>query len=151
MASDGPKPPTRPGLMLMMRPAPSVTMSCARSSEVVDSSRQIPLVSGDNIVGRDPAAGVWLDAPSVSRRHACIRVAGDRVTLEDLGSKNGTRAGDTPVTAAVPLADGDRLRFGSVGLSARFAAAPQTLTFRPLSTTYPRHLEATHMKPSKPA
>ena len=34
-------PPTRPGLMLTMRPLPSAIMSSARSTPVIDSSRQI--------------------------------------------------------------------------------------------------------------
>ena len=49
------------------------------------------------------------------RRHAVIRVKDDGAILEDLGSKNGTHAGDTRVTTAIHLADGDQLRFGSVG------------------------------------
>ncbi len=72
---------------------------------LIVSSGQIPLLPGENIVGRDPRARVWLDAPSVSRRHACLRVEGERVTLEDVGSKNGTRARDVAVTAPTPIAD----------------------------------------------
>src|SRR5678810_1041250 len=50
MAMDGPYPPTRPGLMLMIRPLPNVCMSIARSSDVIDSSRQTG-VSNDVIPG----------------------------------------------------------------------------------------------------
>ena len=91
-------------------------------------SGQIPLLAGENIVGRDPASRVWIDAPSVSRRHACIRIEGDRVTVEDLGSKNGTRAGDVPVAAPVPIADSADLRFGSVRATFRAVAADPTRT-----------------------
>ena len=35
-------------------------------------------------------------------------------TLEDFGSKNGTSRGVEPVSAPVPLADGDTIRIGSV-------------------------------------
>jgi DNA-binding winged helix-turn-helix (wHTH) protein len=95
---------------------------------LVTDSRQIPLAHGDNIVGRDPKMRVWLDSPSVSRQHACIRIDGDRATLEDLGSKNGTRAGDARVTAVTPLADGDELRFGSVNASFRVWTVDPTRT-----------------------
>jgi DNA-binding winged helix-turn-helix (wHTH) protein len=95
---------------------------------LVTDSRQIPLADGDNIVGRDPKMRVWLDSPSVSRQHACIRINGDRATLEDLGSKNGTRAGDARVTAITPLADGDELRFGSVSASFRAWSVDPTRT-----------------------
>ena len=84
---------------------------------LVTESRQIPLSTGANIVGRDPRAGIWLDSPSVSRQHACIRVESGGATVEDLGSKNGTRARDELVTQVTPLHDGDDLKFGSVNAS----------------------------------
>lgn len=93
---------------------------------LVTSTRQFPLAPGENIIGRDPEARVWLDSPSVSRRHARICVDGDRVTLEDLGSKNGTRARDARVTTVTPLADGDKVRLGSVSATIRAWAADPT-------------------------
>jgi DNA-binding winged helix-turn-helix (wHTH) protein len=93
---------------------------------MVTSSREIPLVAGENIVGRDPKARVWLDWPSVSRSHARVCVEGDRVTVEDLGSKNGTRVRGARVTAVTPLEDGDQLRFGSVNVTFRASAADLT-------------------------
>jgi DNA-binding winged helix-turn-helix (wHTH) protein len=53
-------------------------------------TREISLRSGENILGRDRNAVVWVDDPSVSRHHARILVAGPEARLEDLGSKNGT-------------------------------------------------------------
>ena len=95
---------------------------------LVTEKGDLPLRSGENIVGRDPTARVWLDSPSVSRRHARIVVATDRVTLEDLGSKNGTFAADVRVTTEVPLGDGHALRFGSVAVVFRAWAADPTRT-----------------------
>jgi DNA-binding winged helix-turn-helix (wHTH) protein len=88
---------------------------------VVARGRRIMLHEGENVVGRDPAVEVWLDAPSISRRHSRILVAGDRITLEDLESKNGTRVGDTLVTQVTALRDGDRITFGSVACVYRSA------------------------------
>jgi len=95
---------------------------------LLTDSRQIPLSRGENIVGRDPAVRVWLDSPSVSRQHACIRIEAGGATLEDLGSKNGTRAGDERVTQAIPLNDGDELKFGSVSASFRVLSVEPTRT-----------------------
>jgi DNA-binding winged helix-turn-helix (wHTH) protein len=87
--------------------------------------RQIPLVAGANLVGRDPGVQVWLDSTGVSRQHAVITVDGDRATVEDLKSKNGTRVGGQPLIAPVALADGDEIRFGSVSVTfRRFAGEP---------------------------
>jgi DNA-binding winged helix-turn-helix (wHTH) protein len=82
--------------------------------------RRLPLVAGENIVGRDATAPVRLDDPVVSRRHARIAVSGAGTLIEDLGSKNGTfidgqRLADGPVA----LRDGNRIAFGSVAVTYR--------------------------------
>jgi len=76
--------------------------------------RRFPLATGENIVGRDPEVEVRFDSSTVSRRHARIVVTAGAATLEDFGSKNGTSRGVEPVSAPVPLVDGDTIRIGSV-------------------------------------
>ena len=80
-------------------------------------ARQIPLVRGDNIVGRDPDVQVSLDAATVSRRHAKITVTAVDTLVEDLGSKNGTFVRCARLTASVRLADRDLVGFGSLSLT----------------------------------
>ncbi len=79
------------------------------------------LAEGENVVGRDPECAVWLDADSVSRRHARIVVesADRRVWLDDLASKNGTRLRGVRVRERVELGDGDELVFGEVAVKLR--------------------------------
>jgi DNA-binding winged helix-turn-helix (wHTH) protein len=86
---------------------------------LVSPARQIMLAPGENLVGRDPRAAVWLDSPGISRHHARITVDAGHVVLEDLGSKNGTHARGHPVTEPTSLADGDEIRFGSMSLTFR--------------------------------
>ena len=88
---------------------------------LVTRNGTIRLADGENIVGRDPDCGVWLDSPSVSRRHARIVVVGEgrRVSLEDLNSKNGTLLQGVPVQGRVDLSDGAELTFGSVDVTLR--------------------------------
>jgi DNA-binding winged helix-turn-helix (wHTH) protein len=83
---------------------------------LIRGDRAIGLPEGDTIVGRDPECGVWLNAPSVSRRHARIRVTNGKrqITIEDLDSSNGTTVGGAPVQGRVPLSDGALVKFGSV-------------------------------------
>jgi DNA-binding winged helix-turn-helix (wHTH) protein len=85
------------------------------------NERVFMLSEGENIVGRDPQCGVWLDASGVSRRHARIRVSkgGTAVQLEDLGSKNGTLIRHLPVRGKAPLTDGAVIQIGSVELKLR--------------------------------
>ena len=80
---------------------------------LVVSDRLHALRQGDNIVGREPGVDVWIDAPSVSRRHACLGVNGADATVDDLASKNGTFASNQRVVGQTPLTNGTEVRFGS--------------------------------------
>jgi DNA-binding winged helix-turn-helix (wHTH) protein len=84
----------------------------AVSRWIVAGNRRIELHAAENLIGRDPACTVWLDAPGVSRRHARIVVGAQNTMLEDLGSKNGTTLREALVTAPTVLHDGDRIRVG---------------------------------------
>jgi adenylate cyclase len=66
-------------------------------------------------IGRSPQATVVIvDDPNVSRKHALVqREASGEYYLSDLGSRNGTTRNGVPVTAPVPLADGDSFMIGS--------------------------------------
>jgi DNA-binding winged helix-turn-helix (wHTH) protein len=75
--------------------------------------RRVGLREGENIIGRDPEAHVWLGEAGVSRRHARITIAGNEAQLEDLGSKNGTTIGRKKMKGPVALDDGDRIVFGA--------------------------------------
>jgi DNA-binding winged helix-turn-helix (wHTH) protein len=79
---------------------------------VMLGEREILLAPGDNIIGRATDAVVRIDSTAVSRRHARIFVAADHVTLEDLGSKNGTRVWGRTIESTTPLRDGDRIAVG---------------------------------------
>jgi DNA-binding winged helix-turn-helix (wHTH) protein len=80
---------------------------------LVWEGRVLYLAEGENVIGRDPSSGVWLDVAGVSRRHARIVARGADAMIEDLGSTNGTFVGDVAVAAARPLADGDLIQLGS--------------------------------------
>ena len=80
------------------------------------------LSNGENLVGRDPAADVRIDAVGVSRRHAMLVVSHHEVTLHDLSSKNGTYVDDIRVTSPTTLSDGIEVRFGPAVVCFRQAA-----------------------------
>lgn len=85
-------------------------------------SRRAALAIGENVVGRDPAADVCIEAVGVSRRHAMIVVAADAVTLADLSSKNGTFVNGVRVITPVPLPADAEIALGPVSL--RFCMLP---------------------------
>jgi hypothetical protein len=75
---------------------------------------EIPLRSGENVIGRDPHDAVVIRAPEVSRHHARLLVTGTRVTLEDLGSKNGTYVGTRRVEQPTEVRAGDEILVGTI-------------------------------------
>ena len=81
--------------------------------------QRMTLGDGRHTVGRDPNADIYLDSTSVSRRHASIRIVDGQAMLEDLGSKNGTFVGKRRIDSITVLADGDRIRIGSIELTFR--------------------------------
>lgn len=78
----------------------------------VDSAgREHPLRPGPNIIGRQ--GDVLVDDPRVSRRHASATF-GDEITIEDLGSTNGTMVNGEPLASgeARVLRPGDKVSLG---------------------------------------
>lgn len=76
--------------------------------------KTVVLLEGENLVGRTDDAVVLIDLPSISRRHAVIRVAANRAEVEDLHSKNGTFIGENRVNDMRELRDRDTICFGRV-------------------------------------
>ena len=74
--------------------------------------RRIELREGETTVGRSRGCGVVVKDPSVSRGHALLSVHGDRVTVQDLQSSNGTYLNGRRLEAETPMAEGDRLTVG---------------------------------------
>jgi DNA-binding winged helix-turn-helix (wHTH) protein len=83
--------------------------------------RPIPLLEGVNVIGRAVDAAIQIDSPGISRYHARILVAHDDVTLEDLGSKNGSYVNGMLVTTR-RLSDGDEIRLGATVLTFRITS-----------------------------
>jgi pSer/pThr/pTyr-binding forkhead associated (FHA) protein len=52
------------------------------------------------LIGRHPECDVRIDSPQISRRHCCLALAYDRLTIRDLGSRNGVRVNGQVVDEA---------------------------------------------------
>jgi len=92
--------------------------------------REIQLADGENVLGRERDAVVWLDSSTVSRRHARITISGTGAVVEDLGSRNGTFVRGRKVDGPTPLADHDELKVGSVVMTFRIFEPSDTETER---------------------
>ncbi len=74
------------------------------------------LKEGEQSVGRGEGADVQLEHGTISRSHARIAVEGSRITLTDLGSRNGTRVDGRPVNGTVELTHGSEIEFAGLAL-----------------------------------
>jgi two-component system response regulator AtoC len=86
---------------------------------------------GSVLVGRSAKAEVLIEDPLASRQHARLSL-GDALSIEDLGSANGTRVRDAIIEAKTPVqvAPGDPIGIGSTFLivqRSRWSPGPRRL------------------------
>jgi hypothetical protein len=75
--------------------------------------QEFELPAGQTIIGRGSNCNLTIDDALMSRDHAIVHVTDGRVTIRDLGSRNGTRVNGSVIEDDTELHDGDRIRFGS--------------------------------------
>ncbi len=72
------------------------------------------LLTEDTEIGRDPDCDVQLDDPSVSSRHSRLRLRADGLSIEDLGSTNGTLLNGAQIVGAAAVRPGDKIKLGRI-------------------------------------
>lgn len=83
---------------------------------LVYGDREFPLADGEHLLGRGGDVAVPVFASATSRHHARIIVKADAVTIEDLGSRNGTYVNGERITEPTELKTGDEIRIGGDSL-----------------------------------
>jgi pSer/pThr/pTyr-binding forkhead associated (FHA) protein len=78
---------------------------------VAPGGRQVRLYNPATVIGRATECDVVIKASEISKRHCRILLAPDHVTVEDLGSSNGTFVNGKQIDRA-RLHDGDQLDLG---------------------------------------
>lgn len=81
-----------------------------KKTDNADEDVVFALADAPVTVGRDPACGVFIDAPLVSREHARIVFEEGRHVIEDLGSTNFTKVNGERIFKRA-LEDGDEVHF----------------------------------------
>lgn len=81
---------------------------------VESGGREHPIRPGQSSVGRE--GDIAINEARISRRHAQVTSANDQITVEDLGSTNGTKVNGQPLQAGEKrvLNPGDTVSFGGV-------------------------------------
>jgi DNA-binding winged helix-turn-helix (wHTH) protein len=98
----------------------------ARAGVALFAGSEHPLYEGVNILGRDPSAQIMIDDATVSRRHASITIQNGAVTVEDLGSKNGTFLHGDRLSERAEVHDGDTIVLGDARVVYRARTGPST-------------------------
>ncbi len=75
-----------------------------------------PLTDGEHLVGSNRDCHFSIEHPTVSRHHARIKVENGHASIEDLGSKNGTRVAGKKIRKTTRLKAGQRLALGTLDL-----------------------------------
>jgi hypothetical protein len=90
---------------------PKLTLLLGRRTMQVYDFKQPSIV-----IGREEGVDVLIDNPSVSRRHAEIRLGDSGWVVEDLGSSNGTFIRGTKIQGPQALGLGDEIGFGKFSI-----------------------------------
>ncbi|MHC4861740.1 MAG: FHA domain-containing protein [Planctomycetota bacterium] len=83
------------------------------------SRLEIAEADAEYSIGRESACDLILKHWSISRRHALIRKSGERITVLDLGSKNGVALNGEKISEPQPISDGDVVAVGHTELRYR--------------------------------
>jgi DNA-binding CsgD family transcriptional regulator len=90
------------------------TESRMRPFALKTGNQAFSLSPGAYRIGRGPTSDIRIDDASVSRSHATLRVDASRVTIEELGSRNGIKVNGKARRGATPLEPGDKVELGNV-------------------------------------
>src|SRR3989344_3043405 len=77
--------------------------------------KEFPLSLGKHVIGRDPQAQIYLPSEFISKHHATIHITPAQVTIEDMGSRNGTFVNGMMIQKT-PLHPGDRISLRNIVL-----------------------------------
>jgi len=72
-----------------------------------DKAGSAVILTEEILIGRSERCQVRPMMPEVSRLHCKIRLEGNKVLLEDLGSLNGTTVGGNKICSETEIKDGD--------------------------------------------
>jgi pSer/pThr/pTyr-binding forkhead associated (FHA) protein len=92
--------------------AMDVILKVTKGSKV---GAKIAVKKEEFVIGRSPECHLCAGSTSISRRHCAITRNGTKVTIQDLGSRNGTLVNGQKTEGEVELQSGDEITIGSLG------------------------------------
>ena len=93
-----------------------MTRTWQLTSTAADATFDLRFGAGVHTLGSGVGSDLRVSDPTVSRNHARLTCTDDGITVEDLGSTNGTSVDGQPVDGSVQIHDRARLKVGRVVL-----------------------------------
>ena len=104
-------------------------MSLRLSTTLNGENRQWLLERSPVRLGRASGNAIQVLDGTVSKEHCELTLSGERWTIRDLGSRNGTRVNGRDAISALPIAAGDRVEVGHVLLTVSDGVRDDTTRF----------------------
>lgn len=77
-------------------------------------NKEFELKDGQTTIGRTIGCDIIIDDVSMSRKHAMITIKGDKITIKDLGSSNGTSVDKKRISSEVDVSPSSDIKLGMV-------------------------------------
>jgi pSer/pThr/pTyr-binding forkhead associated (FHA) protein len=90
-------------------------------------TRVVRLTAPETYIGRQRGCGVRIPSAEVSRRHCALRIADGYLTVQDLGSVNGTFVNGMRIVNQEVVRPGDHLEVGPVRFIVEYELTPDAL------------------------
>jgi pSer/pThr/pTyr-binding forkhead associated (FHA) protein len=82
-----------------------------------NKGKNILIAKAQFVLGRDESCNLRLKHESISRKHCAFAIHPDKITIRDLGSRNGTLLNGVRLTNETEIKTGDRIQFGPLDFS----------------------------------
>ncbi|MBI5764121.1 MAG: FHA domain-containing protein [Planctomycetes bacterium] len=112
--------------------------------------KDIRVQGASAVIGRTPDADIQIPVADVSRKHCQIAVAGNKVSLKDLNSSNGTFVNSQKVSETT-LRPGDRLTVGPFTFVVQIDGQPKDIKTVPSKPAAPAAPQAATKMAAPPA
>ena len=96
---------------------------------------RFPVRIGETLLGRSPYCSIVLEDARVSRQHAAIRLTAEGLSIQDLGSRNGTLVNGQKLRGPRILQAGDIVQLGSQQIEIELGVDATTTSRRRLADT----------------
>ncbi|MFC1582013.1 FHA domain-containing protein [Planctomycetota bacterium] len=91
--------------------------------EITVDGKEYQLADSVTIIGRGDMADIQIENGKLSRTHVRFMIEGDILSLEDLGSKNGTFINGRKITEKTPFTKGDQIKLGDLAVKVELPGA----------------------------